>query len=214
MSDDPREKLKSCLLNLDKNGLLQAVQAVVAEANPEAAQDAVDALAEGLQIVGRRFQEGEWFLGELVYTGEVAKEAMGQLSPLLKSSGAESKGTVVIGTVAGDLHDLGKNIFGNYAASAGFEIVDLGVGVAVEDFARAAREHQPVALGMSCLLTVCAGSVGKVIEELSRQGLREALKVIIGGAALTEEFAKDVGADAFAPDAVTGTDIIRAWSCE
>ncbi|MBW1755959.1 MAG: cobalamin-dependent protein, partial [Deltaproteobacteria bacterium] len=175
---------------------------------------AVDAIAEGLQIVGQRFQEGEWFLGELVYSGEIAKDAMERLSPLLQSGGAESKGKVVIGTVAGDLHDLGKSIFANYATSAGFEIVDLGVSVAVEDFVKAAREHQPIALGMSCLLTVSAGSVGKVIEELSRQGLREALKVIIGGAALTEEFAQEVGADAFAPDAVTGTDTIRAWSGE
>ena len=214
MSDDPRDKLKSCLLDLNKDGLIDVVQAVVAEANPEAAQDAVDAIAEGLQIVGQRFQEGEWFLGELVYTGEIAKEAMEQLSPLLKSSGAESRGTVVIGTVAGDLHDLGKNIFGNYATSAGFAIIDLGVGVAVEDFVKAARQHQPIAVGMSCLLTVCAGSVGKVIAELSRQGLREASKVIIGGAALTEEFAQEVGADAFAPDAITGTDIIRRWSGE
>ena len=214
MSDDPREKLKSCLLALNKDGLLDVVQTVVAGANPEAAQDAVDAIAEGLQIVGQRFQEGEWFLGELVYSGEIAKEAMEQLSPLLKSGGAESKGKVVIGTVTGDLHDLGKNIFGNYATSAGFAIIDLGVGVAVEDFVKAAREHQPIAVGMSCLLTVCAGSVGKIIAELSHQGLREASKVIIGGAALTEEFAKEVGADAFAPDAVTGTDIIRGWSGE
>jgi methanogenic corrinoid protein MtbC1 len=214
MPDDPREKLKSCLLNLNKDALLEVVRAIVAEGDAEAAQEAVDAIAEGLQVVGQRFQEGEWFLGELVYSGEVAKEAMEQLSPLLKSGGPESKGKVVIGTVAGDLHDLGKNIFGNYATSAGFEIVDLGVSVAVEDFVKAAREHRPIALGMSCLLTVCAGSVGKVIEELSRQGLRGALKVIIGGAALTEEFAKEVGADAFAPDAVTGTDIIRAWSDE
>ena len=214
MSEDSREKLKSSLLDLKKDALLEVVRAIVAEGDAAAAQDAVDAIAEGLQVVGQRFQEGEWFLGELVYSGEIAKEAMEQLSPLLKSGGAESKGKVVIGTVTGDLHDLGKNIFGNYATSAGFEIIDLGVGVAVEDFVKAAREHQPIAVGMSCLLTVCAGSVGKIIAELSHQGLREASKVIIGGAALTEEFAKEVGADAFAPDAVTGTDIIRGWSGE
>jgi 5-methyltetrahydrofolate--homocysteine methyltransferase len=90
--------------------------------------------------------------------------------------------------------------------------VDLGTDVSAERFVEAVRKHRPVALGMSCLLTVCAGGVGRVIEELTREDLREASKVIVGGAALTEEFAREVGADAFAPDAVTGTEIIRAWS--
>jgi 5-methyltetrahydrofolate--homocysteine methyltransferase len=120
----------------------------------------------------------------------------------------------VAGTVTGDLHDLGKNIFASYARSAGFDVVDLGVDVSAEAFAAAVREHEPVALGISCLLTSCAGGISRVIEELASQGLRDALKVVIGGAALTEEFAKEVGADAFAPDAVTGTDIIRGWSGE
>jgi 5-methyltetrahydrofolate--homocysteine methyltransferase len=119
-----------------------------------------------------------------------------------------------VGTVTGDLHDLGKNIFVSYARSAGFDIVDLGVDVSAEAFAAAAREHEPVALGVSCLLTSCAGGIPRVIEELAGQGLHDAVKVVIGGAALTEEFAKEIGADAFAPDAVTGTDIIRGWSNE
>jgi 5-methyltetrahydrofolate--homocysteine methyltransferase len=109
------------------------------------------------------------------------------------------------------MHDLGKNIFITYARSAGFEIVDLGTDVSVERFAEATLEHRPLALGLSCLLTVSAGAVGRVIEELARRGLRESVKIIIGGAALTEEFAREVGADAFAPDAVTGTGIIRGW---
>jgi 5-methyltetrahydrofolate--homocysteine methyltransferase len=121
-------------------------------------------------------------------------------------------GTIAVGTVAGDLHDLGKNIFINFAKSAGFAVIDLGVDVPKEKFIGAVKEHSPVALGMSCLLTVTAGEIGKVIEELINQGLRDKIKVIIGGACLTEGFAKDVGADAFAPDAVTGTDIIKKWT--
>jgi len=164
--------------------------------------------------VGRRFQQGDWFLGELVYSGEIAKEAMELLSPHLVADGGRQRGRVVVGTVTGDLHDLGKNIFVSYARSAGFDVVDLGVDISAEAFTTAAREHEPVALGVSCLLTSCAGGIPRVIKELESQGLREAVRVVIGGAALTEEFAKEVGADAFAPDAVTGTDIIRGWSSE
>jgi 5-methyltetrahydrofolate--homocysteine methyltransferase len=187
------------------------VRAVLRE-GPDHAQAGVEALTGALDQVGRLFQEGEWFLGELVYSGEIAKEAMELLSPHLSARADQTLGTVVVGTVQGDMHDLGKNIFITYAQTAGFEIVDLGVDVTAERFVEAALEHQPLALGMSCLLTVSAAGVGRVIEELGRRGLRQCVKVIVGGAALTEEFARDVGADAFAPDAVTGTGIIRAWS--
>ena len=210
MRDEALRKLKEGLLELDKACTLEAAKALLdADAG---AQAGVDALAEGLEIVGRRFQQGDWFLGELVYSGEIAKETTKLLSPHLSAEADEGLGIVVVGTVAGDMHDLGKNIFNTYAKCAGLEIVDLGTDVSTEQFAEAARKHRPVALGMSCLLTVCAGGVGRVIEELERDGLREASNVIVGGAALTEGFAREVGADAFAPDAVTGTEIIRAWS--
>jgi methylmalonyl-CoA mutase cobalamin-binding domain/chain len=212
MPDEALRKLKEGLLELDKACTLEAAKALLASEADAGAQAGVDALAEGLEIVGRRFQQGDWFLGELVYSGEIAKEAMELLSPHLVADGGRQRGRVVVGTVTGDLHDLGKNIFVSYARSAGFDIIDLGVDISAEAFTAAAREHEPVALGVSCLLTSCAGGIPRVIEELASQGLRDAVKVVIGGAALTEEFAKEVGADAFAPDAVTGTDIIRGWS--
>ncbi len=212
MSNEALRKLKNGLLELDKACTLEAAQALLDVDG--GAQSGVDALAEGLEMVGRRFQQGDWFLGELVYSGEIAKEAMELLAPHLPADGNLQRGRVVVGTVTGDLHDLGKNIFMSYARSAGFDIVDLGVDVGAEEFAAAAREHEPVALGVSCLLTSCAGGIPRVIEELASQGLREGVRVVIGGAALTEEFAKEIGADAFAPDAVTGTDIIRGWSSE
>jgi 5-methyltetrahydrofolate--homocysteine methyltransferase len=124
----------------------------------------------------------------------------------------ESAGTMVVGTVAGDLHDLGKNIFLNYAKSAGFTMIDLGIDVPTHKFVDSVKEYTPLALGMSCLLTSTDKEIGKVVEELNKQDLRDKVKVIIGGAALTEKFAQDVGVDAFAPDAVTGTDIIKKWS--
>jgi methanogenic corrinoid protein MtbC1 len=205
------ERLRRSLLELDKKGVMGAVQAIV-EDGAAGAEEGVDALTEALAVVGKRFQDGDWYLGELVYSGEIAKEAMELLGPHLSARVGEGLGVVVVGTVQGDLHDLGKNIFKNYARGTGFEIADLGTDVSPTQFAEAVENRRPVALGLSCLLTVCAGGVGRVIEELERRGLRGSSKVIVGGAALTEEFAREAGADAFAPDAVTGTEIIRGWS--
>jgi len=205
------ESLQKALLALNKADVLASVDALIEGRGAARAQEAVDAIAAALEIVGRRFQEGEWFLNELVYSGEIAKEAMEKLNPLLAASGGTSKGVVVVGTVLGDLHDLGKDIFANYARSAGFDVIDLGVNVAVEEFTQATRELEPLAVGISCLLTSCAGSVGRVIQDLSQNGIRDETRILVGGAALTESFANDVGADAFAADAVTGTDILREW---
>jgi methanogenic corrinoid protein MtbC1 len=212
MPDNTIQQLKDAMLALDMDAALKATNDVVKSQSKPAVKEAVDAVTQALGVVGKRFQEGEWFLSELVYAGEVAKEVMALLSPLMQAEASQSQGTVVIGTVAGDLHDLGKNIFINYARSAGFKVIDLGVDVPTAKFAGAVKEHKPLALGMSCLLTSTEKELGKVIEDLKKQGVRETVKVIIGGAALSERTAKDVAADAFAPDAITGLDIIKKWS--
>jgi methanogenic corrinoid protein MtbC1 len=212
MSSSVLERLKNSLLELDMETAVEAANSIVEGDDSKAVKDAVGAVSDALQIVGKRFQAGDWFLAELIYAAEIAKEVMALLSPLMEAGAAESVATVVVGTVAGDLHDLGKNIFISYARSAGFKMIDLGVDVPTQKFIDAVREHKPLALGMSCLLTSTDMEIGKVIEELKGKNLRDKVKVIIGGAALTERFAKGVGADAFAPDAVTGTDIIEEWS--
>ncbi len=212
MPNETLEKMKESLLALDMDSTVGQVKLVVEGESGVVVQEAVDAVAAALEIVGKRFQEGDWFLAELVYAGEIARAAMELLGPLMAAGASQHLGTIVVGTVAGDLHDLGKNIFANYSKSAGFEIIDLGVDVPTEKFAAAVIEHNPVALGISCLLTVTADEIGKVIEELRKQDIRDRSKVIIGGAALTEEFAREVEADAFAPDAITGTDIIKGWA--
>jgi methanogenic corrinoid protein MtbC1 len=191
---------------------LKAAGEVAKSQSKSSVKEAVDAITQALQVVGKRFQDGEWFLSELVYAGEISKELMNLLSPLMQSEPSQSQGTVLIGTVAGDLHDLGKNIFINYARSAGFKVVDIGVDVPTGKFVSAVREHKPIALGMSCLLTSTEPELGKVIQELKKQGLREGIKIIIGGAALSQRVADDIAADAFAPDAITGLDIIKEWS--
>jgi methanogenic corrinoid protein MtbC1 len=212
MPDNTIEQLKNAMLALDMDAAVKATSDVVKTQSKSAVKGAVDAVTQALQVVGKRFQDGEWFLSELVYAGEVAKEVMNLLSPLMQAEASYSQGTVVIGTVAGDLHDLGKNIFITYARSSGFNVVDLGVDVPAAKFASAVKEHKPLALGMSCLLTSTEKELGKVIGELSKQGLRDKVKVVIGGAALSERTARDVAADAFAPDAITGLDIIKKWS--
>ena len=212
MSNDTIEQLRDGLLALDMDAALKATNSVIKLQNKSKVKEAVDAVTQALQVVGKRFQEGEWFLAELVYAGEIAKEVMNLLSPLMQAELSQSRGTIVIGTVANDLHDLGKNIFINYARSAGFKVIDLGVNVPTEKFVNAVKEHKPLSLGMSCLLTSTEGELGKVIQELKRQNMREKVKVIIGGAALSERVARDISADAFAPDAITGIDIIKGWS--
>ena len=212
MSDNTIEQLKNAMLALDMDAAIKATNDVVKTQSKSAVKEAVDTVTQALQIVGKRFQDGDWYLAELVYGGEIAKEVMALLSPLMQAEASRSQGTVVIGTVAGDLHDLGKNIFINYARSSGFNVVDMGVDVPAAKFASAVKEHKPLALGMSCLLTSTEKELGKVIEELRKQGLRDKVKVVIGGAALSERTARDVAADAFAPDAITGLDIIKKWS--
>jgi len=212
MPGDIYQRLKNGLLELDMDAAVDAAKSVVETGDPPAVKDAVDAVTGALQTVGKRFQDGEWYLAELVYAGEISKETMNILSPLLEAGAMETAGTIVIGTVAGDLHDLGKNIFITYARSAGFNMVDLGTDVPAQKFVDAVKEHNPLALGMSCLLTSTDMEIGKVVEELKRANLRDRVKVVIGGAALTQQFAREAGVDAFAPDAVTGTDIIKKWS--
>jgi methanogenic corrinoid protein MtbC1 len=212
VSKEILEQLKNSLLELDMEATLKATNSAVKGEGKTTAEDAVSAVSAALQVVGKRFQTGEWFLNELVYAGEIAKEVMKLLSPLMKADSSKSLGTIVVGTVAGDIHDLGKNIFINYARSSGFNVIDLGVDVPVSKFVNAVKEHKPLALGISCLLTSTDKEIGRVIEELKRQKIRGSVRVIIGGAALTEDFAKSAGVDAFAPDAVTGTDIVKKWS--
>jgi len=214
LTDDLLERLKLALLDLDMSSALATARSATDVSNEAIAARAVDVVSEALQTVGKRFQSGEWFLAELVYAAEIAREALSILSPHGESHTAKSLGTIVVGTVAGDLHDLGKNIFISYARSVGFHIIDLGIDVPVDVFVDAVRKNRPLALGMSCIMTPMAGNLERVVSELKQQGLREQVKIIIGGAALTARYASEIGVDAFAPDAVTGTDIVKAWSAE
>jgi 5-methyltetrahydrofolate--homocysteine methyltransferase len=154
-----------------------------------------------MEEVGRLFEEGEKFVPEMLISARAMQRAMGLLKPLLLQADIKTVGTVVVGTVAGDLHDIGKNLVGMMLEGSGFEVIDLGTDVGPQAFVDAVREHEPQVIGMSALLTTTMPSMGATVEALKEAGLRENVKVMIGGAPITQDFADKIGADGFAPDA-------------
>jgi 5-methyltetrahydrofolate--homocysteine methyltransferase len=155
--------------------------------------------------VGQLFEEGEMFVPEMLIAARAMQAGMNVLKPHLAEDEIISAGKVVIGTVAGDLHDIGKNLVGMMMEGAGFEIVDLGTDVSADAFVGAVKAHNPDLIGMSALLTTTMPSMKATIEGLTEAGLREQVKVLIGGAPVTQTFADEIGADGFAPDASSAT---------
>ena len=166
-------------------------------------------LIAGMDEVGRDFKAGDLFVPEVLVAARAMHAGMDVLRPLLAESGVPSAGKYVIGTVQGDLHDIGKNLVKMMLEGAGFEVVDLGVDVGAGTFVNAVREHQPDILGMSALLTTTMTQMKATIEALEEAGLRDMIKIMVGGAPVTEAFAQEIGADAYAADAATGVDVAR-----
>ena len=160
--------------------------------------------------VGRLFEEGEMFVPEMLIAARAMQAGMSILKPHLAEGEITSAGKVIVGTVAGDLHDIGKNLVGMMMEGAGFEIVDLGTDVSVEKFVNALREHKADIIGMSALLTTTMPSMTATIEALTEAGLRDQVKVLVGGAPVTQAFADEIGADGFAPDASSATRVAKA----
>jgi len=159
------------------------------------------ALVEGMRIVGEDFRDGILFVPEVLLSANAMKSGMAILRPLLAESGAPRMGTMVIGTVKGDIHDIGKNLVGMMMEGAGFEVVDIGINNPVEDYLAAIEEHKPEILGMSALLTTTMPYMKVVIDTLIEMGIRDDMIVLVGGAPLNEEFGMAVGADAYCRDA-------------
>ncbi len=165
-----------------------------------------DALVEGMRIVGIDFRDGILFVPEVLLSANAMKAGMAILRPLLAETGAEPIGKVVIGTVKGDIHDIGKNLVGMMLEGAGFEVIDLGINTDVEEFLGALDEHKPDILGMSALLTTTMPYMKVVIDTLEEKSLREEYSVIVGGAPLNEEFGEAIGADAYCRDAAVAAE--------
>ena len=168
-----------------------------------------EALVEGMRIVGEDFRDGILFVPEVLLSANAMKAGMSILRPLLAETGAPKLGSMVIGTVKGDIHDIGKNLVGMMMEGAGFEVIDLGINNPVENYLEAIEKHNPDIVGMSALLTTTMPYMKVVIDTLKEKGIREDLVVLVGGAPLNEEFGKAVGADAYCRDAAVAVETAK-----
>ena len=173
-----------------------------------------EALVEGMRIVGIDFRDGILFVPEVLMSANAMKGGMGILRPLLAETGAETVGRVVIGTVKGDIHDIGKNLVGMMLEGAGFEVFDIGINNPVEKYLEAIETHKPDILGMSALLTTTMPYMKVVIDTLVEQGIREDFIVLVGGAPLNEEFGQAIGADAYCRDAAVAVETAKQLVAE
>ncbi|RLG46958.1 MAG: cobalamin-binding protein [Thermoproteota archaeon] len=200
---DLEKTIKEAVLSFDPDKLEEAVKKSLESGY--GALEIINALTSALKVVGNMFERGEIFLVQLILAGESSKNVTSKyLEPLIKKEGGkrEALGRVVIGTVAGDIHEIGKNIVASMLTSAGFEVIDLGTDVPVEKFVDAVRKYKPDILCLSALLTTTMHVQKEVIEALKRAGLREKVKVVVGGSPVTLSWAEEIGADGYAEDAV------------
>lgn len=167
-------------------------------------------LIAGMDVVGARFKNGEMFVPEVIMAARCMAVGIDLVKPLISDADIPSKGKVVLGTVKGDLHDIGKNLVGMMLEGNGFQVIDIGVDVASEKFIEAVKEYNPDILGMSALLTTTMLRMKETIDLLKEEGVRDKVKVIIGGAPISQGFADEIGADGYAPDAVSAVDVCKA----
>lgn len=198
--NDLLKPLYDAIVNGDQKQAVAQVQAAL-----DAGIDPIVILNEGMiaamQRVGKLFEEGEYFVPEMLIAARAMQSGLTLLKPRLVQSNYKPIGKIVLGTVKGDLHDIGKNLVAMMLEGAAFEIVDLGVDVSPEKFVNAVKEHQPQLVGMSALLTTTMPSMKTTIDAFKAAGVRDKVKVMIGGAPVTEAYARQIGADAYAPDA-------------
>ena len=202
-------EIKSALVEFDVDLLKGKAQEALDQGVE--AEEIISVLSEGMDVIGEKYQAGEYFVTSLIIAGETMKEALEVLEPHLSGRGGVKRGKIVMATVAGDIHDIGKNIFTTLMGTAGFEVIDLGVDVSAEAIVAAVKEHSPDILGLSALLTTNLEQFPLIVEMLEKEGLRSRVKIVVGGATVTDEFAEGAGVDALAKSAVEGVNICKAW---
>jgi 5-methyltetrahydrofolate--homocysteine methyltransferase len=166
---------------------------------------------KGMEVVGVRFKAGDMFVPEVMRCARTMLNAMEILDPLLAETGAKMVGKVLMGTVKGDLHDIGKNLVGMMCRGAGFQVKDIGISVEPEAFVEAVKEFQPDIVGMSALLTTTMRAMGDTIKALEEAGVRESVKIMVGGAPVTKSFAEKIGANGYAPNAAAAADLAKKF---
>jgi len=211
MSDDEiYELMKEDLYDGYAEEIAEEVQVMLAR-DQEPYAILTNGLVAGMDIVGADFRDGILFVPEVLMAAKAMKAGMAILRPLLAETGAERIGTMVVGTVKGDIHDIGKNLVGMMMEGAGFEVIDLGVNNSVEKFLAAIEKHKPDILGMSALLTTTMPYMRVVIEALKEAGIRQDIIVLVGGAPLNQAFAEEIGADAYCRDAAVGVETAKKF---
>ena len=207
------EKLSQALGDLDEEAVLAEIDRITADPDMDA-QAAVAACQQGLTVVGDRFESGEYFVGDLIFSGDLMSTAFAKLKPFMTGDVGGHLGKLVLCTVKDDLHDIGKNIVKCMLEAAGFEVLDLGIDVAPETIIAALKESGSKILALSGVLTLAIESMRKTVVALKEAGMREDVKVIIGGAPVTAEYCELVGADAWSINAAETVSICRGWAEE
>lgn len=198
------------IMSGDQDGVMASVQgALDAGLAPELILN--EGMIAAMQAVGKLFEDGEYFVPEMLIAARAMQAGLTILRPKLLEADVKPAGTVVIGTVQGDLHDIGKNLVAMMMEGAGFAVVDLGTDVSPEAFVEAVKEHQPEVIGLSALLTTTMPSMEATIKALEETGLRDQVKVLIGGAPITADFADTIGADGFSPDASRAASLAKTF---
>lgn len=174
----------------------------------------LDTCQRGMEIVGDRYASGEYYLGDLIFAGELLAKCVDRLKPLLSGGEPVSRGTIVLGTVEGDIHDIGKNIFKNMAQAAGFTVIDLGIDQTPAAFVDAVKESRPLVVGLSGVLISSIASMGRTVEALTRANLRDKVYITIGGTAVSEQACLCMGADAWSKNAAQTVQTCVGWADE
>lgn len=204
------EKLKNSMGELEKQDVLQVIEEVMKDGGADAGK-ALVACQEGMNIVGSLFESGEYFIADLIYAGELMTQAIEMLKPALAENSGANYGKMIICTVHGDIHDIGKDLVKATLEAGGFEVIDLGVDVPPDVIVKAAKENDVNIIGLSGVLTLAIDSMKTTVEAFKAANMRQGVKIIIGGAPVSEEYCNLVGADAWSINAFEGVRICRDW---
>ncbi len=204
------DALSNAVISGNVNQVVESTKAAIAAGTPPI--DIINkGLIAGMNVVGARFKAGDMFVPEVLMAAKSMAAGVEIVKPLIAEADIVVAAKVLIGTVKGDLHDIGKNLVAMMMESSGYEVVNLGVDIAPDKFVAAVKEHKPDVVGLSALLTTTMPAMKDTIDALTEAGLRDSVKVIIGGAPVTSDFAKEIGADGFAPDAASASELVGSF---
>jgi methylmalonyl-CoA mutase cobalamin-binding domain/chain len=202
-------ELENLMADLAEDKILETMNVV--SQSEEGVDQALEAMRQGMEIVGGKFESGEYFVSDLIYAGEIMTEAMQVIKPLIKSKSGGSIGRILLCTVKGDLHDIGKNIVKAMMEASGFEVTDLGIDVSSDKIVQSAKEQNIRIIALSGVLTLAINSMRDVIKAFEKEGIRDHVKILIGGNPVSEENCKSIGADEWAHSPQKGINVCKEW---